>query len=66
MMVRAKMYGQYKGRMQETGSVFQIKNSELEYWMEKVSDNDSAPLPPPVPVNVKPGIVERIFHGSDK
>jgi hypothetical protein len=37
MKVKAKEYGQYKGRMMETGTVFDIKDSsELAPWMEKL------------------------------
>lgn len=47
MKVRANQYGQYKGRMQETGSIFEIKDkSEMAYWMVSVDETpkDKAPI----------------------
>lgn len=48
MKVRAKQYGQYQGRMRETGEVFEIKNSELPHipWVEQIPEPEEEPVVP--------------------
>jgi hypothetical protein len=46
MKVRAKEYGQYQGRMRETGDVFEIKDKDLASWMEVIPEPPAAPVVP--------------------
>lgn len=52
MKVRAKEYGQYKGRMYETGQEFDIADKDLAWWMQDVTPPQQPPLSP-----VKKGLV---------
>ena len=38
MRVKANQYGQYQGRIRETGDVFDIADGDLCHWMTPVTD----------------------------
>jgi hypothetical protein len=49
MRVRAKQYGQYQGRMRETGDIFEIKEKDLAPWMEVIPEPPAEPVVPAKP-----------------